>query len=167
LLCVFPTLSPVSFLLLCPFVVFYLRLFLVVSLPHLRPGIPAAELRAVTTGTGTDAPWLWAYQSLDLRTHEGDACSEYAPSVRQRFSVQVGTGAKAPPDPPCEPTPAAFFIELMRLDDETPSFFAPSAACGSADGDAVGIRRRAPTVSTPPRSHTDTAGAAVRALVHL
>ncbi|KAJ7921675.1 hypothetical protein B0H13DRAFT_2318186 [Mycena leptocephala] len=39
-----------------------------------------------------------------------------------RFSVQVGTGAKAPPDPPFVQIPVAFLVELVLLEDETPSF---------------------------------------------
>jgi hypothetical protein len=78
--------------------------------------------------------------------------------TRQRFPVQAGTGAKAPPDPPFEPIPAAFHARLVLLKDETPSF------C-FADRPAVGMRPRAPGVSAPPRAHTDTARAAVRELV--
>ncbi|KAJ7921701.1 hypothetical protein B0H13DRAFT_1866482 [Mycena leptocephala] len=59
----------------------------------------------------------------------------------------------------------AFHDELVRLEDETPSFcsFGCLWFCGRRHSR---YGPRAPAVSAPSRAHTNTAGAAVRALLH-
>jgi hypothetical protein len=121
--------------------------------------------RHSSCGVSNSYSWLCcgvsAYQSLALEHMKEMRVRRMRLGTRQRYPVQAGTGAKAPPDLPCEIL-AVFPVELVILWYET----APSAASGSADGDAVDMRPRAPVVSAPPIAHTDAVGAAAWTLVH-
>ncbi|KAJ7921682.1 hypothetical protein B0H13DRAFT_1866467 [Mycena leptocephala] len=118
---------------LCPFVVLISVSSLVVFLSYLCPGIPLARSRRVTAGTGTDALRgvgqfaTWAFE--ETRAAWG--------MLRVRVSAFRRTSAEAPLDPPFAQISVAFHDELVRL--ERHHHFAPSAACGSADGDTVGM----------------------------
>ncbi|KAJ7921699.1 hypothetical protein B0H13DRAFT_2318209 [Mycena leptocephala] len=108
--------------------------------PLSPPASPLAESRGVTAGTGTDAlrgvGHFGISQPRPLRLLRG-GCFWYPPALS-------GTDANALPDPSCEQIPAAFHVELVLLGIFV---FCPSAACGSADGDVVGMSPRAPAVS--------------------
>jgi hypothetical protein len=104
--------SPLFFFLtFCFFPSFHLFLVTLSS-----PSIPAFLLRSLEQ-LQLAALWGMAYQSLSLCARGGGTRAE-ASSMRQRFSVRVGTGTKAPLDPPFAQIPAAFHVELVLLEDE-------------------------------------------------
>jgi hypothetical protein len=137
-------------LLLCMFSpLFLIHFLLVFSSPSARPGIPLAESRRVTADCAAGCRHIraWAIEHM-LLVRVSAFWRRRAPVPKLTWIRCVCRYLRPSPSSWC-------YYEAV-----------PSAACGSADGDAVGIRPRAPAVSAPPRAHTDTARAAGRVLVH-
>lgn len=154
--------APLMFLTLIIYLFALCRLFFS-SLPcgfplSLRPASSLAKSRRVTAVTGTDALWgvghFGTSQPRSLRrllrrmllvptNAFGHGCQSSPGSTR--CADTCGTPRRA---------------RTTASGDETAS----SAACGSVDRDAVGMRARTPVVSAPPRPRADTSGAAARAL---
>jgi hypothetical protein len=104
------------FLILASFPSF--RLFLVV---YSSPSVPGSSYRVTKSYSwlrcGRRGIRAWTFELM-----KETRVRRMLLGTRQRFPVQAGTGAKAPPDTPCETIPAAFHARLVLLKDETPSF---------------------------------------------